>query len=356
MIEENNEIILKNYRIKIQTGLLHQLEEFIKPLWSQRQVALITDDNVGPLYAATVEKQLNKMNYKVVVLTIPAGEASKSWRQVQRVIELLAQNNFVRSDGIIALGGGVVGDLAGFIASIYMRGISLIQIPTSLLAQVDSSVGGKTAIDLPAGKNMVGTFYQPDLVLIDSTTIKTLPKRMLVEGYGEIVKCAALVGGRFWAIVQRVNEPEDIIRQAEKLIYASVSFKAGVVQQDEKETGLRKLLNFGHTFGHAVELLEDGRLMHGEAVAIGMVHVMAVFEQKGMTVSGTTAAISERLERVGLPLDAPELGTPAFYRAIQHDKKIRGDQLTLVYVKKIGEPAFFPLKTAELKNWLGAAI
>lgn len=351
MSEEKNEITLKNYQVKIQDGLLQHLAEFIKPLWQPKKIAVITDDNVGPLYVDKVEAQLIEMGHRVVILTVPAGETSKSWEQVQVLIDSLAQNNFVRSDGIVALGGGVVGDLAGFVASIYMRGISLIQIPTSLLAQVDSSVGGKTAIDLNAGKNMVGSFYQPNLVLIDPSTIQTLPKRMLVEGYGEIVKCAALVGGSFWEIVQKVHQPADIILQAESLIHASIAFKASVVMRDEKENGLRKLLNFGHTLGHALELIEDGQLMHGEAVAVGMAYITAAFEKKGMTAAGTTAEITARLAQVGLPLVANQLGSAAFYRAMLHDKKIKGDQIILVYIKKIGEPGFYPLKITELKKW-----
>ena len=355
-IKKSDEIVLKDYQVKIQKGVLNRLVEFIGPLWQKRKIALITDDNVGPLYANIVKGQLLEMGHQVIILTIPAGEASKSWKQVQLLINSLAQNDFVRSDSVIALGGGVVGDLAGFIASIYMRGISIIQIPTSLLAQVDSSVGGKTAIDLNAGKNMVGSFYQPDLVLIDPDTIQTLPKRMLVEGYGEIIKCAALVGGTFWEIIEKVNQAEDIITHAEELIHASITFKAEVVTRDEKEENLRKLLNFGHTIGHALELTETEKLMHGEAVAIGTARITAAFEKKGMTKEGTTLKVKSRLACVGLPVDAKELGSNAFYSAILHDKKIKNDQITLVYIKEIGQPAFYTLKIAEIRNWLSPVL
>lgn len=231
---------IKQYQIKIVADGLQQLGSLVTAVWQPSQVAVVTDSNVGVHYAQLVTDELTAAGFKVLVLTIPAGESSKSWQQVQLLVEQLSAAHFSRSDGILALGGGVVGDLAGFVASIYMRGIGLIQVPTSLLAQVDSSVGGKTAIDLPTGKNLVGSFYQPDLVIIDPTTLTTLPPRMLAEGYGEVVKCAALVGGDFWQALQPISGVAAILPAAPALIAASVAFKAQIVMADEQEQGQRQ--------------------------------------------------------------------------------------------------------------------
>lgn len=340
------------YQVHIAKGALKQLGQLVTNVWQPSKVAVVTDTNVGPHYADQVVAELKASGFQPVVLTIPAGETSKAWSQVEQLTAKLAELQFSRVDGVLALGGGVVGDLAGFVASIYMRGIHFIQVPTSLLAQVDSSVGGKTAIDLPAGKNLVGSFYQPDLVVIDPETLQTLPTRMLVEGYGEILKCAAMVGGNDWQLIQKINQPADILANALALIENSVQFKAQVVMADEKEGHQRQLLNFGHTLGHAVELTRHGKLMHGEAVAIGTAHICQAFEAHGLTAAGTTAQIVERLRAVGLPVDSDQLGTDAFYTAIGHDKKVRDGQLTLIYVEKIGQPQFYPIPLTELRAWL----
>lgn len=212
---------LHSYEIKIIPQSLQQVAVYLKQVWSKRQIALITDTNVGPLYAARLKQQLVAAGYPTKVLTVAAWEKSKSWDQLEQLIDQLAAAHFSRADGIIDLGGGIVGDLAGLVASLYLRGIAVIQVPTSLLAQVDSSVGGKTAIDLPAGKNLVGTFYQPDLVLIDPTTLQTLPDRLVAEGYGEIVKCAALIGGTFWQLtgqIKKIDQPDFYLRPLTEVI------------------------------------------------------------------------------------------------------------------------------------------
>lgn len=344
------------YDVRLVDHGLDQIAEHIASVWTPRRVALITDTTVGPLYAAKVVTQLTNAGYCVNVLTVPAGEASKSWTQVERLITAMSTMHLTRSDGVIALGGGVVGDLAGFVASIYLRGLSLIQVPTSLLAQVDSSVGGKTAIDLPTGKNLVGSFYQPALVLIDPQTLTTLPARSLAEGYGEIVKCAALVGGAFWALVTQINQLADLIPNAAALITASVQFKAQVVMADEKEGGQRQLLNFGHTIGHAVELLGQGRWMHGEAVAIGLVQVSRLFEAHQLTPAGTADQLAARLQAVGLPTSLPDLPVTQLLAAMQHDKKVHGNQLTWVYLTAIGRPELRAVPVLQLKDWLAPMI
>ncbi|MFC6179692.1 3-dehydroquinate synthase [Lactiplantibacillus daowaiensis] len=347
----------KAYQVQLSDHGLTKIGQAVSAVWTPRQVALITDTNVGPHYAPAVTANLQAAGYRVTVLTIPAGEASKSWAQVERLTAMLSAAQFTRSDGILALGGGVVGDLAGFVAAIYLRGISLIQVPTSLLAQVDSSVGGKTAIDLPTGKNLIGSFYQPDLVLIDPATLTTLPARSLAEGYGEILKCAAIVGGDFWQLAGQITDLSALLAHAAALITASVQFKTQVVMADEKESDQRQLLNLGHTIGHAVELLGQGQWMHGEAVAIGLVQVCRLFEAHQLTAKGTAAQLAMRLHAVGLPTELPAALSPAkLIAAMQHDKKVHGDQLTWVYLQQIGTATFHQVPVANLMTWVAPIL
>lgn len=339
----------KQYEVQIENGLLQQIGGLIEQTWPSRQVALISDTNVAPLYQADITEQLVRHGFQVREYAVPAGEASKAWPVIADLATKMAGDHFTRSDGVIALGGGVVGDLAGFVASIYMRGISFIQIPTSLLAQVDSSVGGKTAIDLGEAKNILGTFYQPDAVFIDPTTLTTLSDRYVAEGYGEIVKTAALDSTDFWHLTEQINSIDDIRSHATELSQRSIGYKARIVMADEKESGQRQLLNFGHTMGHAIELLAHGKLAHGEAVSIGMVHLMQVFEDLKLASTGITAAIKERLQAVGLPLDSPLLGTAAFYDKIKNDKKNKNGKLNLVYLQAIGQPAIYSIPTDQVQ-------
>lgn len=293
------------YDVLIEPGLLKTAGERIAQIWLPRKIALISDDNVAPLYQKDLAAQLTNQGFEVHCYDFPAGEASKSLAQLQRLSEKLAKANFNRNDAVIALGGGVTGDLVGFLAATYMRGISLIQIPTSLLAQVDSSVGGKTAVDLGTTKNIIGAFYEPDLVLIDLQTLTTLPTRDLVEGYGEIVKAAAMVGDGFWRLIEQIDSPAAILKHALELSEFSIQFKADIVMADKKESGQRQLLNFGHTIGHAIEILSAGELRHGEAISIGTVAICRAFEAAGKTAPGTTQKITARLTAVGLPITSP---------------------------------------------------
>lgn len=336
------------YDVLIAPGLLQTAGAQIAKLWSPRKIALISDDNVAPLYQKDLAAQLTDQGFEVHCYDFPAGEASKSLSQLQRLSEKLVQADFNRDDAVIALGGGVTGDLIGFLAATYMRGIALIQIPTSLLAQVDSSVGGKTAVDLGTTKNIIGAFYEPDLVLIDPNTLTTLPSRDLVEGYGEIVKAAAMVGGDFWKLVEQINSPADILKHALELSKFSIQFKADIVMADEKESGQRQLLNFGHTIGHAVEALAAGDLRHGEAISIGTVAICQAFEADGKTALGTTQKIKNRLTAVGLPTTSSWLTSDQVLELIKHDKKNHNGYLNLVYVKEIGVPAILKVPTAQI--------
>jgi 3-dehydroquinate synthase len=333
----------RHYDVLIARGLAGRLEEKIKQIWTPRKIAVVSDSHVAPLYQAHVVEQLINAGFSPSAYQVPAGEPSKSWAQAVALYRRLAADHFTRTDGVLALGGGVIGDLAGFVASTFMRGLALIQVPTSLLAQVDSSVGGKTAIDLDTGKNLIGTFYQPDAVFIDPDLLNTLPRRDLTEGYAEIVKMAALQGKEFWKLVERIRRPTDILAQADALITASVTFKATVVIEDEKENGRRQILNFGHTIGHAIELISRGELLHGEAVGIGMVQLSRLFEHYRLSQHGLTAMLQDRLKAVGLPVDSPLTATADFYEKLRNDKKNHGRLLNLVYLKTIGSSAFYPI-------------
>jgi len=347
------QLVTKHYQVKIQTATSSQFGTEVAAVWQPCRIALVTDTTVGPLYLAQVQTQLTAFGFQVLPITVPAGEKSKSLAQTALLYEQLLTAGFNRGDGVIALGGGVVGDLAGFVASTYMRGIRFIQIPTSLLAQVDSSVGGKTAIDLPAGKNLVGTFYQPDLVLIDPEMLATLAPRHLVEGYAEIVKMAALTGGDFWQLVNQIQDATGILVNAEALITKSIAFKAQIVMADEHEGGQRRILNLGHTIGHAVEALANGQLMHGEAVSIGLVAIARIFEQKGLSPQGLTDQLTDLLQSVGLPVTSSFLNAPALLERISHDKKNQGQGLHLIYLAQVGQPREIVVPQTDVQAYLG---
>ncbi|CAK8053822.1 3-dehydroquinate synthase [Eupransor demetentiae] len=328
----------KDYDILIGRGLRAQIGTEVAKVWSKRKIALVSDKNVAELYLKEVHQSLEDAGFDVLDLVVPAGESSKSLAQMGDLVQQMADAGFTRADGVLALGGGVVGDLAGFTAASYMRGIAFIQVATSLTAQVDSSVGGKTAVNLKEVKNIIGAFYQPDLVLVDPDFLDTLSDRDLVEGYGEVVKTSVLHGQDFFALTGKIKSVQDIREQAEELSIHSIRYKAKIVMADEKESGQRQFLNFGHTFGHAIELLSHGSLRHGEAVSIGMVMISQRFEAVGITEKGLTDEIAQRLAAVGLPIDSDLVGTPLFFKHIVNDKKNRGGILNLVAVKNVGEP------------------
>ncbi|MCD2257522.1 3-dehydroquinate synthase [Agrilactobacillus fermenti] len=347
----------KKYRVEIERGTLQNLGPLVKEVWTPQKVLLVSDTNVAPHYSQTVIDQLTAAGFQVTLATFPAGEASKNLATVQKLYQTLVTQQFSRSDGVLALGGGVVGDLAGFVAATYMRGIHFIQVPTSLLAQVDSSVGGKTGVDFGTGKNLVGAFYQPDLVVIDPDTLTTLSQRYLVEGYAEIVKMAAIANDQtFWPLIEKIHNPGNIQTEAQALIEHSVAFKAAVVMQDEKEGGLRQILNFGHTLGHAIELKANGQLAHGEAVSIGMVQLSRVFAVKGLTPEPVVAALTQQLQAVGLPINSPLIHDAEIFEQLKLDKKNRNGKLNLVYLKAFGQPEILPVATDKLAEFFAMLV
>lgn len=338
------------YQILIKSGLKTELGSLVHQVWSPRKVAVISDEQVAALYLNALQTQLRSFNFEVIPIVVPAGENSKSLTQVANLITQLAQAGFTRDDGLIALGGGMIGDLTGLTANLYMRGIAYLQIPTSLTAQVDSSVGGKTAVNLAGIKNILGTFYQPAAVLVDPTYLATLAPRDLVEGYAEVVKTSALAGSEFFALTGSINSIEAIRQQAGTIIQKAINYKAQVIMADEKEAGIRKFLNFGHTFGHPLEALSQGKMRHGEAVSIGMVTITQLFEKARISPAGLTRQLIQRLSSVGLPISSNLVGSPAFIRLLKNDKKNRQGVLNLVALKKVGEPMIVREPLVEIAN------
>ena len=329
------------YEIHIEEGLLCRVAEECKAVLSSEKILLLTDSHVYPLYGETVSRALSDAGYAVSEYVIPAGEASKSVEQYLAVIDRLAADGFSRSDAIVALGGGVVGDLAGFCAETYLRGIPFVQIPTTLLACVDSSVGGKTAVNLSAGKNLLGAFYQPRLVLCDPLVLKTLEPSVYADGMAEVIKYGMIRDPElFEALENRAWTDTQIIARC-------VSIKSEIVAEDEFDNGVRLLLNYGHTIGHAVEKCSKFAVSHGSAVAIGMM-VMAKAEPNG-------EALAERLEAVlktyGLPTRC-EYAADDLYAVALSDKKRRNQTLHVITVPSLGNGRIVSIPVEELHTYL----
>lgn len=320
----------KSYDIIISAGLLQSAGEHIKNTVGGTKAAIITDDIVDKLYARTLETTLIDAGYEVFKFVIPNGEGSKNTENFLAILDFLAENGFTRKDAAVALGGGVVGDLAGFTAASYMRGMRLVQVPTTLLAAVDSSVGGKTGIDLRAGKNLAGTFYQPDLVLCDYLTLSTLKEDVFRSGCAEVIKYGVISDT---SLFESLREP--IESRLEEIITRCVEIKRDIVVADEREGGLRQILNFGHTFGHAIELLSDYRTPHGEAVAIGMAMMARACARLAICGTSTAESIIDMIRHYGLPTETA-FSVEDIYKAALSDKKMGGGVITLVVPIEIG--------------------
>ncbi len=338
------------YDILIQKGLLKNCGEHIKTAVPQAAtLALVSDSNVAPLYMQDVVNQLEALGFRVVTYVFKAGERSKNTAQLIEIVEFLAQSELKRKDAVIALGGGVCGDMAGFAAAVYLRGIKYIQIPTTLLAQVDSSVGGKTAVDLPQGKNLCGAFHQPALVVIDPDVLSTLPPHYFSDGMGEVIKYGCIKSASLFEAVQNRDAHEYI----EDVIYECVDIKRGVVERDEKEAGERALLNFGHTAGHAIEKLHNfAGVSHGEAVGIGMVMISRAGEAAGITEPGTADKIAAVLKKYNLKTE-DENSLSDIISAMAFDKKSTSAGINFIMLSKIGSSFIKPVATADVKELFG---
>ena len=314
-----------------------------------KKVCVITDSNVAPLYLDKVVKSLEDVGYEVCSFVFKAGESSKTTATVVEMVEFLAENALTRKDLVVALGGGVCGDMAGFAAAIYLRGIDFVQIPTTLLSQVDSSVGGKTGVDLPQGKNLCGAFHQPVLVLIDPFALNTLSDHFFSDGMGEVIKAGCIKSASLFEKI----ETEDVKENIEDIIYACVDIKRGVVERDEKEQGERALLNFGHTIGHGIEKLHNfSGISHGEAVGIGMAMISKIGENAGLTENGTSARIKAVLEKFNMKT-ADDNAVEDIIAAMQSDKKRTSSGINFVMLKKIGDSFIYPVENEKINELFG---
>lgn len=338
----------KEYDVVVGAGLLADCGERIKAVTGLCRAAVVTDSNVSELYLDKVQKSLESAGFDTLGFVFPAGESSKNIETLSDILEFLAQNGFTRSDILIALGGGVVGDITGFAASVYLRGVRFVQLPTTLLAMVDSSVGGKTAVDLKAGKNLAGAFYQPEIVLADTRALDTLNKTELANGFSESIKYGVLFDKELFELFGEVLEGDKL----EKAIADCVAHKARVVKNDEFDRGERKLLNLGHTIGHAIEKCSGYTIPHGHAVAAGMAMIARASEKMGLAEAGTSGKIEEMLEKYGLPTDCPQFEDKALLHAALGDKKREGGSITLIIPEKIGGSVLKDESVADLEKYI----
>jgi 3-dehydroquinate synthase len=347
----------RSYPIHIGAGLIAR-GELIAARLPQPKAAVVTNTTVGALYLEPLRRALEACAVRAIPVTVPDGEAYKNWETLQRIFDALLEHGCERRTAVIALGGGVVGDLAGFAAAVYQRGVPLVQVPTTLLAQVDSAVGGKTAINHPLGKNMIGAFYQPLAVIADTDTLATLPGRELAAGLAEVIKYGLIRDRPFFEWLE-VNLPRLLAREPEALAYAierSCANKAEVVARDEREEGLRALLNFGHTFGHAIEAaLGYGAWLHGEAVGAGMVLAARLSRRLGLIADHDVERVRAIVTAAGLPVRAP-LEAQRLLEWMGRDKKVESGRMRFVLLRSIGDAfvhADVPL--AEVAAVLGSA-
>ena len=336
------------YNIYIEKGLISKTGEMLRKITSAKRAFIISDSNVMPLYGKTVSNSLKASGFEVSTFCFEAGEKEKTLDTVAHMVSAMCESGIARNDIAVALGGGVVGDMAGFASAIYLRGIDFVQIPTTLLSQVDSSVGGKTGCDLPFGKNLVGAFHNPRLVLIDTDTLKTLPQKYMNDGLGEVIKYGAIKSETLFKRLETCENFQDI---ADDTIGKCVDIKRKVVEKDFTEKGERMLLNFGHTVGHAIEKYENFEGMsHGEAVGVGMCEITKAAEMAGYTEKGTTQRIEKLLKKFNLPTKA-QVSAKTLTDNMLFDKKRRDDFLNLVLVKKIGFSFVKPMESKNLKEF-----
>ncbi len=328
----------KSYNIIIGHNILDDLCDKIKDMTKSNKIMIITDDNIEKLYLKKVSDILVKGGYEVSSFAFEHGEKSKNLDTCQRAYEKLIEKKFSRSDLIIAFGGGVVGDLAGFVASTYLRGIDFIQIPTSLLAMVDSSVGGKVAVDLPQGKNLVGSFYQPKIVVIDCNVLETLSDKFFKDGLGEVIKYGLIYDKDLFDKLAKFKDKSELLEHIDEIVYRCCDIKRKVVEIDQFDTGERMVLNFGHTIGHAIEKVYGfDTITHGNAVCVGMNLITKISEEKGLTEVGTTKEIIDILNKYELTSNVDIKDKEQIFEAICIDKKNINNALNIILIKKVGE-------------------
>ncbi len=339
----------KEYNIYIQNGLIDKSGEMIKEVYGGEKIAVVTDSNVNPLYGERVKESLLNQGFNVKIIEIPAGEQSKCREQLFYLYDEMLDFKMTRSDLIVALGGGVVGDLTGYAAASLLRGIPFVQIPTTLLAQVDSSVGGKVAIDLPQGKNLVGAFYQPKMVIIDPECLRTLTPRVLSDGMAEVIKYGAIRDEELFKLLENIKNTEELFAKIGDIVYTCCNIKRDVVEEDEFDTGGRMILNFGHTFGHAIEKqFNFETYTHGEAVGMGMVMACRWGEKEGISPDGTVERMEKILGNYNLPTTV-DMDADCLKEAMAVDKKGEGKKINLILLDNIGKVCIRKINKAEFE-------
>ena len=339
----------RSYDVRIGRGLLDDCGRQIAERVRCASAAVVADDTVYALYGERVCASLEAAGVRTVCYVFPHGEKSKNLLEYAKILNFLAENRVTRADALIALGGGVTGDLGGFAAATYLRGIPFVQLPTTLLAAVDSSVGGKTAVDLPAGKNLAGAFYQPELVLCDLDTLDSLPREIFLDGCAEVIKYAVLGSAPFFEELKTVPPRA----QLDHIIEVCVGMKRDIVGADEFDRGRRQLLNLGHTFGHGIEACSAFSVSHGSAVAAGMAMIVRAAAQFGYCDAAARDAVVSLLQSYGLPVDCP-YAAAALLPAVAHDKKSEGSSVNLIVPTRIGACEIVKTPTQELSRWLTA--
>ena len=327
-----------SYEMRVGDGLLARTGLWLKEKGFSGKAVIITDTTVKDLYGDALSQGLTNAGFKVTTLEVPAGEEQKSLETAGRLYHELTSAHAERTTPILALGGGVIGDLAGFVAATYMRGVPLIQIPTTLLAQVDSSIGGKVAVDHGQLKNTIGVFYQPGLVISDIDTLKTLPATELANGLAEVIKSAAIRNKVFFSYLESTLERIKSldVTVLEETVFQTARIKAEIVEKDEKDLGLRSILNYGHTIGHAVESASDFQLQHGKAVAIGMTAAARISNRMSILDENEVVRLKNIIEKAGLPTEMPDLKIEDIFSAMKHDKKVLQDKVRFILLKSIG--------------------
>lgn len=343
----------KEYTIKIGKGCLDTAGEIVASVARGRKAAIITDSTVGAIYGDRVRKSIIEAGLECFSVVVPPGEGSKSMEMYASVCERLMEGGLTRKDIVVALGGGVVGDLAGFAAATILRGVDFIQIPTTLLSQVDSSVGGKVAVNLNAGKNLIGAFHQPKAVLIDTDCLTSLPDRTFSDGMAEVIKYGAIEDSSLFNKLSALGGRAGVMSEIEDIVYTCVDIKRRIVESDELDEGGRMVLNFGHTLGHAYEKSGGySRYTHGEAVAAGMVRISEIGEVLKITKKGTSDELRKLIRMYGLP-EKIAIGTEEYRLAVGVDKKAEGKEINLIFIEDIGRVTIRKMDTGKLMELIG---
>jgi 3-dehydroquinate synthase len=339
--------------IIIEKGIIKNAGREIRKVYSNKKIAVVTDENVFGLYGEILKDSLAAENFTPTFIVIKPGEQSKTVDTLKYVYSNLVSMGITRGDLIVALGGGVVGDLSGFAASTYLRGIDFVQIPTSLLAQIDSSIGGKVAVNLDEGKNLIGSFYHPKLVLVDPEVLNSLPEKFVKDGLGEAIKYGCIKDKELFSMLLQIKSKLELLDNIEDIIFRCLSIKKETVEMDEKDMGIRMLLNFGHTIGHAIEkYFNYEKYSHGEAVSVGMYWITKKSEELGITEKGTSDKIKEILENYGIEYMEPHVNNEEIRKTVLIDKKNISGKLNLILLKNIGNAFIYSLSEEETSKFI----